>query len=95
MVIQRENTEVLIHLRQRLPGEQGQTKSNKVMLPQRLLHSNVYVILHSMHMQKGIDLSLASENCFKVNVGETSERKRERVGGAHMGFSKRIATILN
>ena len=30
-------------------------------------------------------------NCFKGNVRETSERR----GGAHMGFSKRIDTILN
>ena len=30
-------------------------------------------------------------NCFKGNVGERSERQ----GGAHMGFSERIDTILN
>ena len=30
-------------------------------------------------------------NRFKDNVGETSERR----GGAHMGFSERINTILN
>ena len=30
-------------------------------------------------------------NCFKDNVGETSERR----GGAHMSFSERIAIILN
>ena len=30
-------------------------------------------------------------NCFKSNVGKTSERR----GGAHMGFSDRIDTILN
>ena len=30
-------------------------------------------------------------NRFKGNVGETSERR----GGAHMGFSGRIDTILN
>ena len=30
-------------------------------------------------------------NGFKGNVGETSERR----GGAHMGFSERIDTILN
>ena len=30
-------------------------------------------------------------NCFKGNVGETSERK----GGVHMFFSKHIDTILN
>ena len=30
-------------------------------------------------------------NCFKGNIGETSERG----GGAHMGFSERIDTILN
>ena len=30
-------------------------------------------------------------NCFKGDVGETSERR----GGAHMGFSERIYTILN
>ena len=30
-------------------------------------------------------------NHFKGNVGETSERR----GGAHMGFSERIDTILN
>ena len=30
-------------------------------------------------------------NCFKGNAGETSERR----GGAHMGFSERIDTILN
>ena len=80
MVIQRGNTEVLIHLRQLLPGEQSQTKSTKVMFPERLLHSSVYVILHSMHTQWRIDLSLASENCFKDNAGETSERDRvERI----------------
>ena len=30
-------------------------------------------------------------NPFKANVGDTSERR----GGAHMGFSERIDTILN
>ena len=30
-------------------------------------------------------------NCFKGNVGETSERR----GGAHMGFSERIDTTWN
>ena len=30
-------------------------------------------------------------NCFKGNVGGTSERG----GGAHMGFSERMDTILN
>ena len=30
-------------------------------------------------------------NCFKGNVGETSERQ----GGAHMGFPERTDTILN
>ena len=30
-------------------------------------------------------------NRFKGNVGETSERR----GGAHIGFSERIDTILN
>ena len=30
-------------------------------------------------------------NCFKGNVGETSERR----GGAHMGFSERIDTTFN
>ena len=29
--------------------------------------------------------------CFKDNVGETFEKR----GGAHMGFSERIDTILN
>ena len=30
-------------------------------------------------------------NCFKGNVGQTSERP----DGAHMGFSERVDTILN
>ena len=30
-------------------------------------------------------------NCFKSNIGETSERR----GGAHMGFSNRVDAILN
>ena len=32
-----------------------------------------------------------SKNCFKSNFGETCERQ----GGAHMGFSKCMGTILN
>ena len=35
--------------------------------------------------------SIKHWNCFKGNIGETSERW----GGAHMGFSKRTDTILN
>ena len=35
--------------------------------------------------------SIEHWNCFKGDVGETSERR----GGAHMGFSERIDTILN
>ena len=30
-------------------------------------------------------------NCFKGNAGDVSERR----GGAHMGFSERIDTILH
>ena len=30
-------------------------------------------------------------NSFKGDVGETSERR----GGAHMGFSERVDTVLN
>ena len=33
----------------------------------------------------------AAKNGLKGNVGETSERQ----GGAHMGFSERIDTVLN
>ena len=36
-------------------------------------------------------LSIRHWNCFKGNVGETSERW----GGVHVGFCKRIDTILN
>ena len=37
------------------------------------------------------DQSHKHRDCFKSNVGETSERH----GGAYMGFSERIGTILN
>ena len=47
----------------------------------------VYIFLE--RMREGHRQSDEHWNCFKGNVGETSE------GGAHMGFAKRIDTILN
>ena len=43
---------------------------------------------HSVH---GFHWASQCMNRFKVNVGEAAERR----GGAHMGFSQRIDTILN
>ena len=42
-------------------------------------------------MREGHRQSDKHRNHFKVNTGETSERR----GGAHMGFSECIDTILN
>ena len=41
--------------------------------------------------RKGHRQSDEHYNCFKGNMGQTSERR----GGAYMGFSERIDTILN
>ena len=43
------------------------------------------------HITDRLERGSAGRNPFKANVGDTSERR----GGAHMGFSERIDTILN
>ena len=48
-------------------------------------------MIFSERIREGQRLSDEHWNCFKGNVGETSERW----GGAYMGFSENIDTILN
>ena len=50
--------------------------------------------LHTISLEMTRDGDRQSDehmDCSKGNVGETSERR----GGAHMGFSERIDSILN
>ena len=55
---------------------------------------------YNMHMRKGHSVSnpppppyfLFLQRTLQATLGETSKRRR---GGAHMGFSERIDTILN
>ena len=39
----------------------------------------------------GVNQRLMLWNCFKGNIGETTERR----GGAYMGLPERIDTVLN